>query len=113
MTCDCGNELQFSHWRIGANAYYWAVMLPTFARELFHDIHFRKVDEQLNVCHLRLKWELLPFGDDLNGTIEANSRSIKKSKMCDECFKDYLNRLSMLAGMEGIEFPQRLPDAEV
>lgn len=97
-------------WRRRANAYYWAVMLPTFARTLFTDIHFRNVHEQLKVAHLRLKYEFVPNGDDPEGDIEAQGRSISVSKMNDEDFRDYINRLSMLAGMEGIEFPQRLPE---
>lgn len=97
-------------WRRRANAYYWAVMLPTFARELFMDIHHRTVHEQLKVAHLRLKYEFVPNGDDPDDDIEAKGRSISVSRMTDEDFRDYLNRLSMLAGMESIEFPTRLQE---
>ena len=112
MTCHCGAELRLSLWRRPANAYYWAVMVPTFARELFMDIHHRNVHEQIKVAHVRLKYELLPFGDDPGEALEQQGRSISVSKMCNDCFRDYLNRLSMLAGMNGIEFPTRLPEGD-
>lgn len=99
-------------WRTRANAYYWAVMVPTFARDLFTDFHYRKVHEQLKMTHLRLKFEFLPNGDDPDADLEAQGRSISVSKMNDDDFRDYLNRLSMLAGINGIEFPERLPPEE-
>lgn len=99
-------------WRHRANAWYWAVVVPTFARTLFMDIHHRNVHEQLKVTHLRLKYEFLPNGDDPEGDIEAQGRSISVSRMSDDDFRDYLNRLSMLAGMNDIEFPERLPPEE-
>jgi len=96
-------------WRTRANAYYWAVVLPTFARELFHDVDFRAVHLNLIEVHLRLKWQLLPLGDDPDGDVQSQVRSTSVSRMNDEDFKDYLNRLSIFAGMKGIEFPKRDP----
>jgi hypothetical protein len=87
-------------------------MVPTFARELFTDIHFRNVHEQLKVAHLRLKYEFLPNGDDETADIEQQGRSISVSRMDDEDFRDYLNRLAILAGMNDIEFPQRLEEED-
>ena len=97
-------------WRTRANGYYWAVVLPTFARELFHDVNFRSVHLNLIEVHLRLKWELLPEGDDPDMDVSSQVRSTSVSRMSDEDFKDYLNRLTMFAGGNGITFPKRGPD---
>jgi hypothetical protein len=87
-------------------------MLPTFARELFHDVQFRKVHLNLVEVHLRLKFEMLPLGDDPDERIESLVRSTSVSKMTNEDFRDYLNRLSIFAAERGIEFPQREPDGD-
>ena len=84
-------------------------MLPTFARELFHDVQFRTVHMNLLEVHLRLKWEMLPFGDDPDLRIEEQVRSTSVSRMPDEDFRDYLNRLTMFAAERGIEFPSKAP----
>lgn len=97
-------------WRTRANAYYWAVVLPTFARELFHDVEFRSVHLNLIEVHLRLKWDLLPEGDDPDGDVASQVRSTSVSRMSDEDFRDYLNRLTTFAGLRDITFPKRGPD---
>jgi hypothetical protein len=52
---------------------------------------------------------MLPMGDDPDGRIEGQVRSTSVSKMSDEDFKDYLNRLSIFAAERGIGFPERRP----
>jgi hypothetical protein len=88
-------------------------MLPTFARELFHDVEFRNVHLNLIEVHLRLKWQLLPLGDDPEGDVQSQVRSTSVSRMSDEDFRDYLNRLSIFAGMRDIKFPARRPDEDL
>jgi hypothetical protein len=93
------------------NNYYWGVMLPTFARELFHDVRFRSVHLNVIEVHLRLKWDMLPFGDDPDKRIEEQVRSTSVSRMSNEDFTDYLNRLTIFAAERGIQFlPREEPD---
>lgn len=84
-------------------------MLPTFARELFHDVQFRTVHVNLVETHLRLKWEFLPMGDDPEGDVQSQVRSTSVSRMSDEDFRDYLNRLTIFAAQNDVTFPKKEP----
>ena len=91
-----------------ANRWYWKVALATCARELFHDVDWRNVHVALAETHLRVKWQLLPMGDDPTKRIEEQVQSVSVSQMSDEDFKDYLARLQIFAAERGgIEFPKK------
>ncbi len=74
--------------------YYWAVVVPTLARELFTDVDH-------TAAHRDLATRLLPDGDDPTKRWQYRTTSV--SGMSDEDFQDYLFRAVIWAALEGIE----------